>query len=139
MTPADVVARIRAAGGRMLEGPRLWLPRTCQGPERSLILLGIEKFKAEVVALLPPEPIVFCQPVLTLAEKCSRCGKLVFAYDGDLDGIYESCRLTGGGNLACPYVRADHPALNYSDRRWRQWEAKKLSEAVKRESEPIPE
>lgn len=137
MTPAELVARILAVGGRMLDGPKLWLPRSVQGEERAEIIAGLVEHKEEVVALLPPSPLVFRQPVLTLAEKCSRCRKDVFEYDFDLDAIWESCRLTGVGNLFCPYLRADHPLLAYWQRRWRQWETKKLSEAAKREAEPF--
>ena len=137
MTPAELVARILAVGGRMLDGPRLWLPRSVQGEERAEIIAGLVEHKEEVVALLPPGPPVFRQPVLTLAEKCSRCRKDVFEYDGNADGIYESCRLTTEGHLFCPYLRADSPLLVHWQRRWRQWETKKLSEAAKKEAEPL--
>lgn len=115
MTAADVIARMRALGVRVLTGPRLDFPKDILPDAREFVIVGAREFRDEVLAAFPPEP-----PRITWEGQCEVCRALVTVWDGQADEVYRMCRMREG-SLACPY---------WNERVAAPWEKKARSDAM---------
>lgn len=115
MTAADVIARMRKLGVRVIAGPRLDFPEAVRPDDKALIRAGVKEYRDEVLAAFPPEP-----PRITWEGQCEVCRALVTIYDGQRDEAYRMCRM-GEGSLACPF---------WNERVAAPWEKKARSDAM---------